>query len=230
MKNNSIYSNQKYLQNNPNWHVEDSPYKAELISKAINRSKIKFKNMVDIGCGAGMVLQILSEKYPDKFFHGIDISPDVAKFWEKRNKTNLKFSASTEEFFDVALCLDVFEHVEDYLGFLRSIKPKAKFFIFNIPLDMNVVKLLSPGIRYARQNVGHLHYFNSFTAIETLKQCDYKVVDSYLSPAFLKTKPRNIKQLLLVVPRLLTLILGKKFGSILFGGTSIVVTATASAE
>ena len=181
--------------------------------------------MIDIGCGAGMVVKILSEKYPDKFFHGIDISPDAAKFWSNVHSINLKYSDNTDKVFDLAICLDVFEHVEDYFGFLRSIKPKAKFFIFNIPLDMNVVKLLSPGIRYARENVGHLHYFNSFTAIETLKQCGYKVLDSYLSTAFLKTKPRNIKQLLLLIPRLLTLILGKKIGSILFGGTSIVVTA-----
>lgn len=225
MKNNSIYKNQKYLKNNPNWHIEDSPYKVDLVLKAIQRSNIKFDNMLDIGCGAGMVVRILSEKYPRKFFYGIDISPDASKFWKNINIPNLKYSNDSDKYFDVAICLDVFEHVEDYIGFLRSIKVKAKFFIFNIPLDMNIVKLLSPGIRYARKNVGHLHYFNSFTALETLKLSGYIIIDSYLSAAFLKTRPRNIKQLFLLIPRLFTLILGKNFGSILFGGTSLVVTA-----
>ena len=223
---NSIYKNKKYLESNPTWHIEDSPYKVDLILKAINRSGIQFENILDIGCGAGMVVKILSEKYPSKSFHGVDISPDAAKFFKDRNTTNLEYSHATDKFFDVAICLDVFEHVEDYIGFLKEIKAKAKFIIFNIPLDMNVIKLLSPGLRYARENVGHIHYFNSFTALETLKEAGYQIIDNYLSASFTKIPPRNIKQAFLLIPRLLTLLLGKKMGSILFGGISLVVTTS----
>ena len=117
----NIYDNQKYLENNPNWHIEDSPYKVSLVLKAIKRSDIQFMNMIDIGCGAGTVIRILSEKYQNKLFHGVDVSLDVSKFWEKGKKGNLKFSNSTDNSFDVAICLDVFEHVEDYIGFLKDI-------------------------------------------------------------------------------------------------------------
>lgn len=221
-----IYDNQRYLESNPNWHIEDSPYKVSLVLKAINRCDIQFTNMIDIGCGAGVVTNLLSEKYPNKLFQGIDVSLDASKFWKDGKNGNLKFSVDSDDFFDLAICLDVFEHVEDYMGFLKNIKSKAKFFIFNIPLDMSVIKLISPGLRHARENVGHLHYFNFFTALATLEQCGYVIKDSFLSAAFLKTKPRNFKQLVLLFPRLLTLLLGKKMGSILFGGISLVVTTT----
>ena len=168
----------------------------------------------------------MSEKYPDKLFQGIDVSKDASKFWQEGKNGNLKFSGDSNDFFDLAICLDVFEHVEDYMGFLKNIKSKAKIFIFNIPLDMSVIKLVSSGLRHAREDVGHLHYFNSFTALATLEKCGYVIKDSFLSAAFLKTKPRNFKQLVLLFPRLLTLLLGKKMGSILFGGISLVVTTS----
>ena len=225
MHNDTIYENQKYLKKNPNWHIEDSPYKANLVLKAIKKSKINFTNMVDIGCGAGRVIKILSQKYPNKFFHGVDFSPDASKFWDVGKSKNLKYSQDIDQKFDIALCLDVFEHVDDYLGFLKDIKTKAKFFIFNIPLDMNVVKLLSPGIRYVRENAGHIHYFNIYTAKETLKRCGYEIINSSTSIGFLGTPPRNIRQWIILIPRLLSLLLGKNFSSILFGGSSITVVA-----
>jgi hypothetical protein len=38
----SIYKNEIYLQNNQNWHQEDSPYKASFVKKAIKRNNISF--------------------------------------------------------------------------------------------------------------------------------------------------------------------------------------------
>ena len=78
--NKNIYDDKTYLKKNPNWHIEDSPYKVSLVLKAIKRSNINFNNMIDIGCGAGVVTNLLSEKYPDKLFQGIDVSKDASKF------------------------------------------------------------------------------------------------------------------------------------------------------
>ena len=220
-----IYSNCEYLDKNKNWHQEDSPYKAGLVLRAIERSNITFLSVLDWGCGAGEITRILAKKFPDVSFTGVDISCDVVRFWDAKGAGNLSFSNQTSEQYDLAICLDVFEHVDDYIGFLRDLRSRTKYAIFNVPLDMNVSKLFTSGLRIARDEVGHLHYFNYFTAIRTIEYCGFNVKCCFLSAAFTRTAPRNFRQLILLLPRLATLLLGKKFASLTLGGVSLVVCA-----
>jgi hypothetical protein len=90
---------------------------------------------------------------------------------------------------------------------------------------MNVMKVLTNGIKYPRTEVGHLHYFSEYTVLETLKDCGFTIKDSFLSTAFLSIPPRNIGQLAVLPFRLTTLALGKSIGSRIFGGQSLVVYA-----
>src|SRR5690606_2619873 len=78
--------------------------------------------------------------------------------------------------FDLVLCLDVFEHVEDYIGFIRGLRGLGGRFVFHIPLDMNAQMVLrGEPIRRVRDVVGHLHYFNKDTALATLEEAGMKV-------------------------------------------------------
>jgi SAM-dependent methyltransferase len=226
----NIYKDETYFNNNKNWHQEDSPYKASFVQKSIKKNKISFNTCVDIGCGAGLVTEILAKNYPKSNFKGCDFSPDTKTFWDHRTKLdNLEFSnadiTSEVEVYDLVICLDVFEHIQDYYSFLHNVKKIGQSFIINIPLDMNVMKVLTNGIKYARTQVGHLHYFSEYTALETLKDCGFTIKDSFLSTAFLSIPPRNIRQLAVLPFRLTTLALGKSIGSRIFGGQSLVVYA-----
>jgi len=226
------YDNGKYLTKNPTWHTEDSPYKASFVIDAIDRNNLSPKRSADIGCGAGLVTEILAKRYPASSFVGYELSANARIFWSQRQKLpNLSYASDNllelRDQFDLIVCLDVFEHVEDYFGFLRALRCKGKNFIFNIPLDMNVMKLMTSGIKYAREEVGHLHYFSQYSAIKTLEDCGYKISDQKLSVAFLSTPPRNIRQVLVLPIRLLSLVLGKSFATRVFGGISLVVFATA---
>jgi SAM-dependent methyltransferase len=228
----SIYSDGSYLQSNKTWHQEDSPYKAKLVSAAISRNKIKFTSCADIGCGAGLVTELLAREFPSSTFEGFELSNDATEFWKTRQPLgNLTYTVGnifdSAQHFDLVVCLDVFEHVEDYFGFLRNLRSKGRSFVFNVPLDMNVMKILTPGIRFAREEVGHLHYFNRYTALRTLEDTGYKIRDWYLSSIFTATMPRNRRQAAILPLRLLSLVFGKRFASTVFGGISLVVTATA---
>ena len=179
-----------------------------------------------------MVTELLAQEFPSSRFEGFDLSDDAKEFWkQRRSLSNLTYRTAnivdSPQVFDLVVCLDVFEHVEDYFGFLRSLRATGKQFIFNIPLDMNVMKIVTPGIRFAREEVGHLHYFNKYTAVQTLTDTGYRVQDAHLSPAFTFTMPRNIRQAAILPIRLLSLMLGKRFASTVFGGVSLVVTASA---
>ena len=78
------------------------------------------------------------------------------------------------------MAIDVFEHVEDYFGFLRKLREKAEYKIFHIPLDLSVQTVLrsSPIIK-GRKSVGHIHYFTKETALETLKDTGYEIIDYF---------------------------------------------------
>lgn len=224
------YVDGAYLHKTKTWHTEDSPYKAAIVNEAIKRNKIEFSHCADVGCGAGLVVEILSELNQQAEFTGFELSNDVDVFWSNRKKTkNLSFKhdniVEQDQVFDLIICLDVFEHVEDYFLFLRSLKAVGKTFIFNVPLDMCVAKLLTSGIKNARRDVGHLHYFNSYTAKETISDTGYKIIDTKLSAAFLKIPPRSFRQAIALPIRLLSLIFGKSLSATLFGGMSLLIVA-----
>jgi SAM-dependent methyltransferase len=223
------YMDGRYLHSNNTWHEEDSPYKAELVKSTIIKNSIEFASCADIGCGAGLVTEILAKTFPDSSFTGYDVSSDAKGFWGHRlaaaNLTYLNedFLAAKEKY-DLILCLDVIEHVEDYFGFLRAIRSKGKAFIFNVPLDMNAMRIFTPGIKYARERYGHLHYFNEYSALETLKDCGFEIKNRFLSAPFAQLLPRNFLQALIVLPRLILMSFGKSFGSKVLGGYSLVIT------
>ena len=51
-----MYNDGEYLKNNPMWHIEDSEWKAEQISKIISRTNLQLKKVCEVGCGAGEIL------------------------------------------------------------------------------------------------------------------------------------------------------------------------------
>src|ERR1035437_3403242 len=122
----NIYTkeNGEYLMNNPTWHVEHSSWKAKQIMKMLNRNPIKPKSIVEVGCGAGEILNQLYLSMPDDVvFTGFDISSDAINLAKQREKARLEFKhenfLETHEKCDLLLMIDVFEHVNDYLGFLK---------------------------------------------------------------------------------------------------------------
>jgi len=82
-------------------------------------------------------------------------------------------------------------------------------------------------MRSAREEVGHLHYFNAYTARATLELAGYKLVDSFFAAGFTAKAPKNLKQALIAGPRWALYALGPRFAAALAGGYSLVVTADA---
>ena len=224
----SIYDDGTYLNSNAGWHQEDSAYKAKLVAGLLD--SLSAKSVLEVGCGAGGVIRDLASRFPEIQFHGCDISADAAAFWEGKNAPNLSFACTnlleSDRHADVVLCLDVFEHVDDYLGFLKKLKRHGAQFVFNVPMDMCVMKLLTKGLAHARAEVGHLHYFNEWSAKATLTDSGYEIEVAKLSPAFLNVPPRNFRQWLAVGPRVAAhFLLGGSLACKLLGGYSLVVRA-----
>ncbi len=220
----------EYLKMNPTWHVEDSQWKAKQIQMMLKRNPMQLKSIADVGCGAGEVLNQLYIILPnDVLFTGSDISKTAIKFAKPREKERLQFKHEnfliTEERYDLLLMMDVFEHIEDYLGFLRSCKNKAAYKIFHIPLDISVQAILRNKLLISRNSFEHLHYFTKETAIATLEDSGYTILDLFYTKASTDFPKRAIKSKITSRLRKLVFKLHKDTAVKLFGGYSLLVLA-----
>jgi hypothetical protein len=235
---NSLYTKEggiDYLKNNPTWDVEDSPWKTGLINLLFERNKLTylFKNIAEVGCGAGEILNQLYSVMPDNtLFWGYDISQIAIDIAKKREKDRLKYHCcnifETDMFFDCLLVIDVIEHIPDYYGFLEKCKHKATYKIFHIPLDMHIVNLLFNRFSFLNNKSGHIHYFSFDSAIQTLQNNGYEIIDfEFTNTGFAYLNPKRKVKLssrIAVLPRLfLSSILGKNFSTRLLGGHSLLV-------
>jgi 2-polyprenyl-3-methyl-5-hydroxy-6-metoxy-1,4-benzoquinol methylase len=141
----AVYRDGSYLKHNPSWHTEESPFKVRQILRMMRRQKLAPKSVCDIGCGAGLVLTELQPHLPSECIcWGYDVSPDALDMCTRGGNGNLRFRLcdvrkdTCDTFFDLLLMLDVFEHVEDYIGLVRTVRSKAKLKLFHIPLDLSV--------------------------------------------------------------------------------------------
>ncbi len=183
-----IYVDGTYLEHNATWHVEDSPWKARQIQTILSKNHIQPKTVCEIGCGAGEILRQLSLKMPDANFCGYELSPQAFELCKSRASENIEFHLKDvleeDVVFDVLLCIDVFEHVSDYIGFIKALKPKAVYKVFHIPLDISVLSVIRGTMMRERASVGHLHYFTQATALATLRDCGYELVDYFYTTPF----------------------------------------------
>jgi len=229
--NESIYQTGEYVEKNPTYHVEDSSWKAGQILKMIEKHHLHFQSICEVGCGAGEILKQLQSSLPaDTQFVGYEISPQAFALCQERKNDRLHFFcedllAGETERFDLLLCLDVFEHVEDYLGFLRGLREKAEHKIFHIPLDLSAQWVWRSGpIMRERKQAGHLHYFTKETALATLQDAGYEVIDWFYTPGAI-ANPRSVKAKLASWPRRLLSAVNQDLVVRILGGYSLLVLA-----
>src|SRR4051812_7694396 len=88
----TIYEHGEYLEKNPSWHVEDSPWKAKQVLKMFGRNTLAPKSVCEVGCGAGEILnQLHGQLPPDVQFVGYEISPQAYAIAKHREKDRLSF-------------------------------------------------------------------------------------------------------------------------------------------
>jgi Methyltransferase domain len=192
-----LYTKGEYLAKNPKWHEEDSPWKAKQILRMIKKHNLQPRSICEIGCGAGEIINVMYNELPDHIsFAGYEISPYAHELSKRKTKERLRFYLKDlllekDVYYDILLVIDVVEHVEDYFNFLRIIREKAEYKIFHIPLDISIQKvLLNTPIR-RRKSFGHIQYFMKETAIATLEDTGYEIVDLFYTSELLDSSPKS---------------------------------------
>jgi len=226
-----IYDDGRYLSRNPTWHAQDSPWKARQIEKMLRRNAVLPRTVAEVGCGAGEILVQLQKAFPNSDYFGFEISPQAFALCRERESSRIHFQLKdlTEEEagdFDVLLAIDVLEHIDDYLGFLRRLRNKARFKIFHIPLDLSLQTLfrVNPVLKQ-REVVGHLHYFFKDTALATLEYCGYEVIDSFYTPAAIEGARLSLGARAMKLPRKFMFSINADIAVRILGGYSLLVLA-----
>ena len=240
--NKNLYSTGVYIKKNQSYHLEDSNFKWTNFKNILINSNFifnKINSVIDVGCGAG---QILANAKKSKFFNlecnfeGYDINPDAIDLAKKNNKDigffNSDYLSDNNHIkYDKKLILaaDVFEHLQNPYEFLKKLKNKGSFFLFNIPLEISLLSMIRKKNIYKNSfdQVGHLHYYNHRTALLILKNCGYELIKfSLVNNRFFEIKEnKNFKKILLYLPQYILELFSKNLSASLFGGYSLVVLA-----
>jgi len=228
----TIYTDGTYLRNNPDWHVDDSPWKAKHVARMLDRHGIVPQTVCEIGCGAGEILRSLSTHLePSTRFFGYEISPNAYKICSQKANERFTFKLAnlldeTNVRFDLVMAMDVFEHVEDYFGFLRKLRDKAQYKIFHIPLELSAQEVLrGKPLLNARRNVGHIHHFSKETALATLEDCGYTVLDHFYTSGRTDLGGLGWKSQLMRLPRQALYKVNQDAAVRTLGGYSLLVLA-----
>ncbi len=135
-------------------------------------STINFNNIIDVGCGRGEILHFLENKYKNiDNIYGIDLDEEIimetlVNFQNYKishqNANNLSFD---NNFFDLALVLEVLEHAEDYNSIIKEVKRVTKqYCIFSVPREplwkiLNLAR--GAHLKYWGNTPGHINHWSS---------------------------------------------------------------------
>jgi cyclopropane fatty-acyl-phospholipid synthase-like methyltransferase len=175
------------------------------------------------------VLATLKQAWPNARVVGYDISQDAVRLArELHQDVDVRLGDATEsgEHFDLVLLVDVFEHVEDYLGFLRRVAPLGALMVFHVPLDMNALLVARERTMMAsRSAYGHLHYFSKATALATLEDAGYTVLATKYTPGSMELPNRSWRMKVAKWPRRLGFRISPDATARILGGYSLLVLA-----
>lgn len=115
--------------------------------------KEPFNDLLDCGCGTGPMLTLLHQRYPDKHYTGIDITPKMIEVAKEKHMDgvelvigdceNLPFA---DRSFDAVICSESFHHYPNPQDFFRSVcrvlRPNGRFILRDMTMDPAVLRWL----------------------------------------------------------------------------------------
>lgn len=155
---------------------------------------LQFKNVLEVGCAFGILLNNLADKLQINDRFGIDISSENIEAAKAMFPTCKFFQGTIEDFsrivptviqnhrFDLIVLSDIVEHIPDDLEFMKIVRKMSSYVILNLPLEKS---FKTRNRQYGEQDPsGHLRCYNKEQAVQLITWAGFKVVCSFTSIAF----------------------------------------------
>ena len=155
---------EEYVKLNPTMHVEDADRKVNELLEVMACVRC-FKEVMELGCGAGSVLTTFSKRLGINKVLGADLSKNILTFAKGKNPepvyiqsdiAHLPFKNGSME---LALVIDVLEHVPEPDQVLREITRVSEYLILRLPLDDYFSRFRRMFKSDSQSSVGHISYF-----------------------------------------------------------------------
>ena len=225
-----IYTCGLYLEKNPDWHVYESPWKATQIMRMLKQNNLAPESICEIGCGAGEVLRQLQKQLDEKCtFWGYDISPQAIAIANTRTNEKLHFKLADilqepSTHHDLILVMDVLEHIEDRFGFLRGIRDRAEYKIFQVSLNISLQTILRKNaLLKVRELYGMVNYFTKELLLQTLKDAGYEIADYFYTASGTEIPSKELLHNLVKYPRKILFALNQDAAARILGGYRLLV-------
>ena len=164
----------------------------DLISKTIKNKK-DIKNILDVGCGYGLLSKQLKRTYPKLNLYGIEHAKEASQSSQKILKllksdiediSFIKRKIKTQKF-DVIIFSDVLEHLYDPVGIIKSYQSflnQDGTIVVTVPNIANIfsrIALLFGYFNYSETGVmdkTHIRFFNKENLIKLAKESNLEIV------------------------------------------------------
>lgn len=191
---NNRYTDGTYFSKNPSWHSEDAPWKLSHILRALKQARLTVpKQVLDAGCGSGDILKLWASKAPHVRFTGWDISAQAYALALRNAPSNVRFIQSQylpKGPFDLALAIDVIEHVENPQRWLTQLAARAPLLVLHVPLDLSLRSYINPNLLdEERRKVGHIHFFTARSLKRFLRQQHCEILAAHYTNKYVERPP-----------------------------------------
>jgi SAM-dependent methyltransferase len=154
----------------------------------------KVKNILEVGCAFGVLLNNLADRLNVNTRIGIDIAGNNIEVAKNLYPRCSFFRGTLEEYlvhspdeindgrFDILILSDIVEHIPDDLEFLRTVRNATSYVLLNLPLEKS---FKTRNRNYGENDLsGHLHCYDEDDARQLVTTAGFEVVKSFTAISF----------------------------------------------